>query len=350
MNHIIMGGLEKVLLQYLTGLADLGNTVIVISKEKVVDNYFLSFFAEHNITIIDNIFPKKQPHFFVRKKFQRFLTNRRLNKIFNSVDCIIDFANFSFSRHLEKTTKPKIGWCHGSILVFNLLAGIHNLNVYDKIVCLTNSCKKDAIEQHPELSGKIEQIYNPIDLSDIKIKKSHKKKYFIAVQRLDTDKDVKTIIDAFDIFYKTHKNYDLLIVGDGPLRHELQHCSTNKHIIFMGQVDTPYELIANATALVLSSTTTIGEGLPNTLLEAHALGTLAISSDVPSGPREILLNGRAGILFKPGNAKDLALVMNKLADRKIDTAKIVKCACTHLDRFSVNKNVEQFFDLIRRIK
>ena len=59
MNHIIMGGLEKVLLQYLIGLIDLGNTVIVISKEKVVDNYFLSFFAEHNITIIDNIFPKK---------------------------------------------------------------------------------------------------------------------------------------------------------------------------------------------------------------------------------------------------------------------------------------------------
>ena len=350
MNHIIMGGLEKVLLQYLIGLIDLGNTVIVISKEKVVDNYFLSFFAEHNITIIDNIFPKKQPHFFIRKKFQRFLINYKLNKIFNSVDCIIDFANFSFSRHLEKTTKPKIGWCHGSILIFNLLAKIHNLNIYDKIICLTNSCKNDALEQHPELSGKIEQIYNPINLSDIKITKSHtrKRKYFIAVQRLDTDKDVKTIIDAFDIFYKTHKNYDLLIVGDGPLRHELQHYSTNKHIIFTGQVDKPYELIANAMALVLSSTTTIGEGLPNTLLEAHALGTLAISSDVPSGPREILLNGRAGILFKPGDAKDLASKLDKVATGEYDASKMIESATENLNRFDGGENLRQLLSFIKK--
>ena len=167
------------------------------------------------------------------------------------------------------------------------------------------------------------------------------------MQRLDTDKDVKTIIDAFDIFYKAHKNYDLLIVGDGPMRHELQHCSTNKHIIFTGQVDTPYELIANATALILSSTTTIGEGMGLVLLEAHALGTLAISSDVPSGPREILLNGRAGILFKPGSAKDLADKLDKIVNGAYNTQKIIECATQHLDRFDKDIIIQDFMNLIK---
>ena len=41
--------------------------------------------------------------------------------------------------------------------------------------------------------------------------------------------------------------------------------------------------------------------MPNVLLESHVLKKFIISSDCPTGPREILLNGRAGFLFNVGD-------------------------------------------------
>lgn len=352
MNHIIMGGLEKVLVQYVCGLKEHGIEPIVFSKEKVTEPYFIKLFQENNITLIDDVFPKKHSKFFINKLISKAITLSKLRKVLNSCDYIIDFANFSFNKYIKNIHKPKIGWCHGSILVFDMMYNKYKLNIYDKIVCLTKSCQQDAIKKYPELKNKIEHLYNPIDLSDFKTKKEKHagKPYFACIQRLNTDKDVKTIIDAFNIFSKTNKKFELHIVGDGPLMNELkEYAKSNTGIIFMGQVEKPYNIISNAKALILSSTTTIGEGLPNTLLEAHALGTLAISSDVPNGPREILLNGRAGILFKPGNAKDLANKLNKIVNNEYNTKQMIKCASQHLNRFDKEKTIQNFINLITLI-
>jgi glycosyltransferase involved in cell wall biosynthesis len=48
------------------------------------------------------------------------------------------------------------------------------------------------------------------------------------------------------------------------------------------------------------------------LLEAMALGLPVIASDIP-GPREIVVDGRTGLLFEPGNAKALAEALERLA-------------------------------------
>ena len=68
-------------------------------------------------------------------------------------------------------------------------------------------------------------------------------------------------------------------------------------------VDNPYPLIKQADIFVLSSAY---EGLPNVLLEALTLNKFIISSNCPTGPKEILLNGKGGLLFKVGNYKQLA--------------------------------------------
>ena len=52
--------------------------------------------------------------------------------------------------------------------------------------------------------------------------------------------------------------------------------------------------------------TSLYEGLPNVLLEAQVLKKFIISSNCPTGPREILLNGKAGSLFKVGDYKKLS--------------------------------------------
>ena len=70
----------------------------------------------------------------------------------------------------------------------------------------------------------------------------------------------------------------------------------------MGFNNNPYKYIKKSDFLILTS---IYEGLPNVILEAIVLNKVVISSDCPTGPKEILKNGKYGILFKTKSVKDL---------------------------------------------
>lgn len=351
MNHIIIGGLEKVLLQYLDSMSKRGIKVTVLSREKVTDPYFIDFFRTRKIDL--EILNKHNAHFFLNKIVSKYMRKRKLHHVIGKHDIVIDFANFTFFSELRNIKKRKIGFCHGSILFFNSQIDKRVLDVYDDIICLSDNFMTEFRKQYPGYKNKIQRIYNPISVDEVRklsnMKVSVQKPYFVAVQRLDSaDKDVPTIINAFNIFSKKHPKYNLYIIGDGPQMAELrQMAAGKKHIIFTGKIDNPYPFIKHAKALILSSTTTIGEGLPNTLLEAQALGTIAISSNVPSGPGEILLNGRAGILFKPGDAKDLAVKLDKVANGEYDTSKMIESATENLNRFDEDEILHQLLSLIK---
>ena len=77
--------------------------------------------------------------------------------------------------------------------------------------------------------------------------------------------------------------------------------------------ENPYKYIIKSDIFILSS---IYEGLPNVLLEAMTLKKIIISSNCQTGPKEILNNGKYGIMFKPGSVEDL--------ERKILNLKIIR--------------------------
>ena len=66
------------------------------------------------------------------------------------------------------------------------------------------------------------------------------------------------------------------------------------------------------------------EGSPNVLIEGISMKKIIISSDCPTGPREILKKGKGGYLFKTSNFKDLASKIKisyfnkKLSKKKVD--------------------------------
>ena len=60
-------------------------------------------------------------------------------------------------------------------------------------------------------------------------------------------------------------------------------------------MDNPFPIIKKADLFVLSSKY---EGLPNVLLEAATLKKFIISSNCPTGPKEILMNGKGGFILK----------------------------------------------------
>lgn len=136
----------------------------------------------------------------------------------------------------------------------------------------------------------------------------------IAVGRLEIQKDYPTMIRAFAKVRQSHPAR-LMILGEGrqrPLLEQLiKELDLEEEVSLPGFVKNPYSYMGNASLFVLSSR---WEGLPTVLIEALCCGTPAVSTDCPSGPREILKNGRYGRLVPVGNADMLAHVIVESLD------------------------------------
>jgi glycosyltransferase involved in cell wall biosynthesis len=127
-------------------------------------------------------------------------------------------------------------------------------------------------------------------------------------------KDVATLIDAFHRAVATNPSFptDLRIVGSGSLLGSLRHSASSgaahARIHFLG--DRSHEeclgLIRDARALILPSRSS--EGCPNVVLEAMALGTPVIVSDLPS-LTELVRDGREGAVFRRGDAHHLSSLL-----------------------------------------
>jgi glycosyltransferase involved in cell wall biosynthesis len=155
---------------------------------------------------------------------------------------------------------------------------------------------------------------------------------------------------GFDKFMRDNNFPDvsLYIIGDGPakahtmkLANCLQSCN---HIIFTGTMPEPFGYIAGAMANVLS---TPHEGLGMTLVEAAVCKTLNIASDAKSGPREILMNGDAGLLFPTGDFDALAARLTDVYNKKIDCKKMIDNATRGLSRFKYETIAKKVLDLLK---
>jgi glycosyltransferase involved in cell wall biosynthesis len=139
--------------------------------------------------------------------------------------------------------------------------------------------------------------------------------YIVSVARLDEiQKDHRTLLRAYArLIRDTSIREHLVIVGDGPFRAELEALTKELGIAarvhFMGHRNNPHALVRGARLQVLSSRY---EGMPMVLLEALALGKPVIASDCPTGPREILGDGRFGTLVAIGAVDELAGEMHRI--------------------------------------
>jgi len=135
----------------------------------------------------------------------------------------------------------------------------------------------------------------------------------ISAGRLTGQKDFVTLLRAFAVV-RAKMEARLVILGEGYDRSKLEDLAERlgirEAVDLPGFVDNPYKYIAKADLFVLSS---IYEGMPNALIEALAVGTPAIATDCPSGPREIL---PADALVPVGDYSAMARrILDVLADR-----------------------------------
>lgn len=110
----------------------------------------------------------------------------------------------------------------------------------------------------------------------------------------------------------------LLILGDGPLRSELQalivELGLSDVVRLQGYVENPLKFFERADVFVLSSHV---EGLPNVLVEAMMCGCTPVSTDCPTGPREVLQDGKYGYLVPMRDPVAMAAGIEQALDSPI---------------------------------
>ena len=131
----------------------------------------------------------------------------------------------------------------------------------------------------------------------------------LAVGRLKTIKDYETLLQAF-AHLRHRVDARLLILGEGNCRAALdaqaKQLGIDASVLMPGFVKDTSTYYQQEDVHVLSST---GEGLPMVIIEALESGTPIVSTDCPSGPREILCDGQFGRLVSVGDAVALAAAM-----------------------------------------
>lgn len=188
----------------------------------------------------------------------------------------------------------------------------------NKIVAVSNGVKNSVISFCNIPESKMAVIYNPVvedshllrersrDSSLHHFFSNNSKPVFLGVGSLTEQKNFANLIRAFYLVKKELES-NLLILGEGPLRSELKaeiaSLKLNDSVELLGFKKNVPDYMLAADVFVLSSD---WEGLPTVLIEAMSYNMRVVSTACPSGPDEILLNGKYGDLAELNNPRDLA--------------------------------------------
>ena len=160
---------------------------------------------------------------------------------------------------------------------------------------------------------RIAVIQNPIVVPKISL--NYGARTIIAAGRLSEEKRFDLLIQSFSLIEKNYKDWTLVIWGEGPERSKLHSLIEAKglanRIGLPGITKDIFHEMAQGSIFVLSSRF---EGMPNALCEAMALGLSVVSTDCPTGPRDLIAPLENGILVPVDDVVILAESMKTLMD------------------------------------
>lgn len=247
-----------------------------------------------------------------------------------------------------------------------------------KIIACSEEIKLDLIENYKIPSNKIKVIYNSYNFTKIRkestvgLEKRQKEIFnnptIITVGRLNKQKGYEHLIRILPHLKSYFPSLQLVFLGEGEeyntLKRLCEKLGIEESTHFMGFQDNVFKFVAKSKVFVMTS---LYEGFPNALAEAMACGVPVISTDCPSGPREILApdefkknnldykiaRNRFGILIPNFSEEGLSLdaslstIEKKLANsiyELLSTPALIK----HFEKQSINR--VQDFDIKKTIK
>ena len=193
------------------------------------------------------------------------------------------------------------------------------------IVAVSRGAAEDLVRTTGLPREKVHVIYNPVITPELlaMAREAPDHAWFspgeppvvLGVGRLTRQKDFPTLIRAF-AEVRRHRPARLIILGQGEDRTALEtlvgELGVGGDVALPGFRDNAMAFMARSSLFVLSSA---WEGLPTVLIEALAAGTRVVSTDCPSGPREILGDGELGPLVPIGDVMAMAGAIREVLDR-----------------------------------
>ena len=348
------GGVEKNLFIIANYLSKKLNKVIVCTLSKDKKKKFtkrIKFLCSKNNFENFNIRIKYLVSLFILFKFLIKNKNSVVFAFQANIYCILLCKILNVKIIIRSNSSPS-GWYHNTIKKI----------IYKKIISLADKVIVNSAEFKNQMENKfdikVNCIFNPLDIKQI-IKESKKgpidfffrskKKCLklINLGRFTQQKDQITILKASKIL-KNFIDFRLLIYGRGIEREKLQEFINNnqlkKNVKLKNFIQNPYKILKQSDIFILSSKY---EGLPNVLLEAASLKKLIISTKCPTGPGEILSNGKGGIFFKIGDPKDLVKKIKFAINNKKEMRKKVRFCFKNLKRYDYKENMNKYFHLVK---
>lgn len=195
-------------------------------------------------------------------------------------------------------------------------------------------------------SDLVARIPNGVEVPPVPKREGDLATRFLYLGRLTEDRDLTTLIEAFGELLEENHQCELAVVGDGEKKHELVNKVESKPLlkkrVHLIGFTNPDGWLEWADALVQPS---LSEGMSNAILEAMAWALACIGNDIPPN-REVLDNGRVGILVQPKNKTELRFAMKRLATEKGLARYLGTLGRARVERYyDINMVADRYLDL-----
>lgn len=251
---------------------------------------------------------------------------------------ISEHENLSLSYIGQRRVKP--------VYLRNLIRFTYPLA--NGIVAVSHGVKGDLCSLGSLPVNKVRVIHNPAATGISPLRESSAvqrtswgagfERHILTVGRLSPEKDHVTLIKAFAMLPKD-LNAKLVILGEGLLRAELSalvaQLGLKERVSLPGFASDPYPWFRSADLFVLSS---LWEGFGNVIVEALECGVPVVSTNCPSGPAEILEDGRYGKLVRVQDPVALARAIVQSLNETHDHEALMRRA----QDFSVRKISDEY--------
>lgn len=338
------GGTERVTAILSRELAERGHCVHIVS---FVGGGNPTFFEFDSRVKLHYLAGAKDRHLFPVRDIRRIMLMRKLYKQINPDVVIIVDAGRSFVNIPAAKGYRTITWEHFNVGVnwhwghklSRSIAAKHS----DLIVTLTTPDAK----AYERLFGARRAIciYNPVTIDSSNPSKLENK-LCLAIGRFSPQKNFIDLIRAWNKTKSRNDGWRLRIIGAGEqekmLRNEIEKLSLSGSIELLPLQKDVVKQYQEASLYAMSSH---HEGLPLVLIEAMAMGLPIVSYDCPTGPADIVTDGKTGILVPYLDVDALAVSLDRVMQDRQLAEKMSRESLIGVEKFSI-KNITDTWERV----
>ena len=310
------GGAERVISVLSNQMIKMGHDVGVLLYKRTPDEYLL----DKKITVLEleQLYSEASKNPIVRK-IKRILGIRELISKYRP-DVIIPFLDSMVTETYHATKRmniPIIATVRNNPEMTRSIDKIYRNYIFERCHAVFLQTEEQGHFFNKKIREKSFVVPNPVNENLLNLgttRRLHTSiKHIVTCGRLEKQKNHKLLIEAMSVVHNIYPEVCLSIYGEGSERDRLQRLIVDNraedYVFLKGRTNCVDVVLNEADLFVLSSDF---EGMPNALMEAMACGVPCVSTDCPTGPRDLIGNDVRGLLVPVGDASKMADAICKM--------------------------------------